>query len=198
MLAKLLKEIEEQKAGLRTPATAHNTRLLSALLAEYRTYHADQRNTPEQTTLEVHRCELTFVGCGFLMLADLDAAAADRWLAARQRESKRFGAQTRNHYVASLKAFGNWLVGGRKATENPFRPLDKQNVALDVRHERRPLTAEEFDRLLMAAASGKRCRKLAAPDRVTLYTVAAYTGFRAYELASLSRRRSPWTPPHPL
>ncbi len=38
----------------------------------------------------------------------------------------------------------------------------------------------------MAASAGKRFRKLAGSDRMTLYTVAAYTGFRASELASLT------------
>lgn len=186
MLAKLLTEIEEEKAGIKRPSARQQARPLSALLAEYRGHHADQGNTPEQTTLTVRRCEVTFTGCGFLTLADLDAAAADRWMAARRRESPRFGAQTRNHYVAALKAFGNWLLDTRKTTENPFRPLAKQNVAVDLRHERRPLTPEEFDRLLLAARTGKRFGKLSGPDRAMLYTVAAYTGFRASELASLT------------
>ncbi len=186
LLARLPKEIEEQKAGLLTPATAHQGRPLSALLAEYRTYRADQWNASEQTTPTVRRCELTFVGCGFPMLGDLDAEVVGRWLASRRRESARFGAQTSNHYVASWKAFGNWLVASRRSSENPFRPLAKQNVAVDVRHERRPLTADEFDRLLMAASAGKRFRKLAGSDRMTLCTVAAYTGLRASELASLT------------
>jgi integrase len=186
MLAKLLKDIEEEKAGIRTPAAGQQRRPLSELLAEYRTYHADQGNTPEQTTLTVRRCELTLIGCKFIILADVNAAAVDRWLAEQQRTKTRFGTQTRNHYVAALKAFGNWLVEGSKAVANPFRTLAKQNVAVDVRHERRPLTPEEFDRLLAAARTGKKFRKLSGPDRAMLYTVAAHTGFRASELASLS------------
>ncbi len=186
MLAKLLMEIEQEKAGIRTPATAQAGRPLSALVSEYRTYHTDQGNTPEQTALTVRRCELTFAGCGFLTLADVDAAVVDSWMASRRREAKRFGAQTRNHYVASMKAFGNWLLDSKKATENPFRPLAKQNVAVDIRHERRPLTPEEFDRLLLAARTGKRFGKLAGTERAMLYTVAAFTGFRASELASLT------------
>ena len=57
---------------------------------------------------------------------------------------------------------------------------------MDVRHERRPLTPDEFDHLLAAAGIGKRFGKLSGPDRAMLYTVAAYTGFRASELASLT------------
>ena len=113
LLAKLLKDIEQEKAGIRTPATAQAGRPLSALLSEYRAYHTDQRNIPEQTALTVRRCELTFAGCGFLTLADVDAAAVDAWVAARRRELTRFGAQTRNHYVAALMAFGNWLAESR-------------------------------------------------------------------------------------
>ena len=70
--------------------------------------------------------------------------------------------------------------------ETPFRPLAKLNEELDTRHERRPLTAEEFDRLLTAAHQSEPIRGLSGPDRVMLYITAAYTGLRASELASLT------------
>ena len=84
MLAKLLTEIEQEKAGVRTPLTTQQGRPLAALLAEYRAHHADKGNTPEQTAQAARRCELTFGGCGFLTLTDLDATAAERWLSTRR------------------------------------------------------------------------------------------------------------------
>jgi len=189
LLAKLLKDIEQEKAGIRTPTTAQAGQLLSTLLTEYRDHHADKGNTPEQTAQAVRRCELAFVGCGFLTLADLDATAAERWLATRRATTKAdggFGSRTSNHYVTAMKAFGNWLVKARRAVENPFRFLGKVNTEVDVRHVRRPLTDGEFDRLLTAADRGEPFRGLAGADRAMLYTVAAYTGLRASELASLT------------
>ena len=182
MPAKLPKDIGQEKAGLRTPAANRQGRPLSALRTGYRAHHADQGNTHEQTVLTARRCELTFAGCGFPTLADVDAAAVDSWMASRRRESKRFGVQTHNHYVAAVTAFGTWLRDTKKATENPFRPLAKQNVAVGCR----PLTPEECDRLLLAARTGKRFGKLSGSARALLHTVAADTGFRASELASLS------------
>ena len=189
MLAKLLTEIEQEKAGVRTPLTTQQGRPLAALLVEYRAHHADKGNTPEQTAQAARRCELTFGGCGFLTLTDLDATAAERWLSTRRAIPKAeggFGARTSNHYVTAMKAFGNWLVKARRVAENPFRFLGKVNTDVDVRHVRRPLTDDEFTRLIAAAAVGGPFRGLPGPDRVMLYAVAGMTGLRASELASLT------------
>src|SRR5262249_22099850 len=54
------------------------------------------------------------------------------------------------------------------------------------RHRRRPLTADEFARLLAAARGGSVFRGLSGPHRAMLYLVAGSTGLRASELASLA------------
>ncbi len=189
MPATLLKEIEQEKAGIRRPAPAGSTSTaLSALLTEYRRHAADRDVSTRQAEQAVKRCETAFAGCEFLTLADLDPAPVDGWLGDRRRVPRAdggVGPQTSNHYVTSLNAFGNWLVKSRRATENPFRYLTKVNVEVDTRHERRPLTAEEFDRMLAAAVTGRLFRGVPGPDRVVLYTVAGMTGLRASELASL-------------
>ncbi len=76
----------------------------------------------------------------------------------------------------------------RRSAESPFRHIPKVNAEVDVRHRRRPLSAEEFTRLIEAARAGGAFRGLAGPDRAVLYTVAGMTGLRAKELASLSPR----------
>jgi len=60
------------------------------------------------------------------------------------------------------------------------------NVKGDCRVERRALTPDEFKRLLMAARGGEPFRGISGPDRARLYVVAAYTGLRCSELASLT------------
>jgi len=164
--------------------------VLSVLVAEYRTSCGDRGTSHRHADQAVTRCRSVFTGCGFLTLTDLDATAIERWLSGRRaipRAEGGFGAQTSNHYVTSLKAFGNWLVRTGRESTNPFRHLTKGNVDVDVRHERRPLTPEEFDRLLTAAAEvGSPYRKMAAADRAQLYFVAVMTGLRAAELDSLT------------
>ena len=48
------------------------------------------------------------------------------------------------------------------------------------------VSADEFGRLVEAARVGATFREMTGPDRALLYTVAANTGLRAAELASLS------------
>ena len=57
----------------------------------------------------------------------------------------------------------------------------------DIKHKRRPLTDEEFVHLLETTESGPSYNGLSGIDRRMLYFVAAYTGLRASELASLKR-----------
>src|SRR5439155_5860643 len=103
------------------------------------------------------RCEIVFGAVGFVLLPDLDPTPAERWLAERRRLPKKdggFGPATSSHYRKSLVAFGNWLVKARRAAENPFRHVPKVNAGVDVRHQRRPLSEDEFSRLIGAARSG--------------------------------------------
>jgi integrase len=187
LLAELVKQAEQERAGIRDQYSAHRGRPVAELLDEYQWHSADRGNTGKQATQVVGRCRRAFEGCGFALLRDLDAAAVERWLADRRREpGRRFGVQTSNHFVAGLKAFGNWLVKNRRVAENLFRHLAKLNAEVDVRHVRRALSGEEFARLLAAAFAGKRYRKLSGPDREVLHLVAAHTGLRASELASLT------------
>ena len=78
------------------------------------------------------------------------------------------------------------MVKDRRAHDDPLAFIAMLNVSTDRRHDRRPLTEAEFTALLKAARSGPVAFKLAGPDRAMLYTVAAYTGLRASELAILT------------
>ena len=75
----------------------------------------------------------------------------------------------------------------RRAHVDPLAFIAMFNVSTDRRHDRRPLTEAEFTALLKVARAGPVAFKVAGPDRAMLYTVAAYTGLRASELASLNR-----------
>ena len=120
--------------------------------------------------------------------ASRHADAAAGWLASRRgvRATGGIGPQTFNHYVAALKAFGNWLFLSGRAAANPFARLQKQNAAVEVRHDRRAFTPDELAALLAAARSGRPIRGVNGPDRAALYLTAAMTGLRASELASLT------------
>lgn len=62
------------------------------------------------------------------------------------------------------------------------------NAELDVRRKRRALEADEFSRLVAAAASGPPVQEVSGPDRAMLYVLAARTGYRRRELSSVTTR----------
>lgn len=195
MLAELLKKIENRKAGLHTPFTDHQRLPLRELLADYRRHHQDKGNTPKRADQTVRRCEKAFAGYEAVQLSDLDSAAAEKWLGGQRKARGGLSPQTHNHYVTALKAFGNWLVAARKAPENPFRFLTKLNVEVDVRRVRRPLSADEFARLLAAAAVDRRSAGWAARiGRCCTPSPGAPASARP-NLPASPRRRSPWTRP---
>ncbi|MFO0906462.1 MAG: site-specific integrase [Pirellulales bacterium] len=63
--------------------------------------------------------------------------------------------------------------------------LSAQNPAIDRRRVRRPLSPEEFARLLEAVERGPSRQSLTGPDRVIVYILACYTGFRRNEIGSV-------------
>jgi excisionase family DNA binding protein len=103
-----------------------------------------------------------------------------------ERRARGTGVSTSNHYLVSIKAFTKWLVKNRRTDADPLVHLSQQNPKVDVRRERRAASVGEFSRLVEAAGKGKPFRGLSGNDRVHLYILAAYTGLRASELASLT------------
>ena len=79
------------------------------------------------------------------------------------------------------------MVKNSRAPSNPLTHYAELNGKVDVRRQRRSLSHEDFGRLVEAARKGKVFRRLSGPDRAMLYEVAAYTGLREGELASLTR-----------
>jgi integrase len=62
------------------------------------------------------------------------------------------------------------------------------NEELDRRRVRRPLSMEEFARMLDAAEAGPELQHVSGPDRAVLYIVGAYTGYRRNEIGSVTRQ----------
>jgi integrase len=98
------------------------------------------------------------------------------------------GPATCNHYLTAVKGFTRWLARDNRIAADPLSHLSRQNGAVDVRRQRRALREDAFAAFVEAAAAGKPFLGLGGPDRLVLYTLAANTGFRAGELASLTPR----------
>ncbi len=99
------------------------------------------------------------------------------------------GIRTMNGYLNAVKAFSTWCVATRRLPLDPLAHLKPQNETTDKRHDRRAISQQELANVLEAAQQSEHSfRGLSGPDRAMLYAMAIGTGFRAGELASLSRR----------
>ena len=97
---------------------------------------------------------------------------------------------TSNGYLTALNAFLNWLVLHNRMAENPLLRggqsiIEKLNPEEDRRYVRRALKLEEFYKLLESAAKGPPIQTISGTDRRVLYLLAAYTGYRRWEVGSV-------------
>ncbi len=98
----------------------------------------------------------------------------------------RLSIRTSNYYLRDFKGFLNWLVRDGRTDRNPFTHLAGLNADVENGLQRRALPSEEFARLVEATRKGRTVRRLSGADRGILYIVAANTGLREQELASLT------------
>jgi integrase len=110
----------------------------------------------------------------------------DTLAALLESRARGLGVRTSNDYLGSLKRFSKWLVKNGRAAADPLAHLSRLNARVDRRHQRRALDPALFARFVEATAAGKPFRGIGGLDRLVLYTLAANTGFRANELASLA------------
>lgn len=119
-------------------------------------------------------------------ITDIESNNCTLALAKLQAEDDQ-APQTRNHYLASIKQFCNWLHDSHRLREYPIGLCKPIPVEPDLRRARRELTAEELGRLLAAArGSLETVWGLDGPARAVLYAAACGSGFRAGSLGALT------------
>jgi integrase len=193
MLSALELKVDRLRSGTADPHEYHLTRPLSELLDEFRRNMEDNDLSEGYVEDAVSYISKTVDACEFRTLNDVDAVQIEGFLATQRakktlRRPKGLSHGGHNSYVRALKAFGNWLLRKRRCARNPFATLTLLNAKVDRRRVRRAGTVEELARLIAEAGRRPPFLGLAGPDRAILYRVAAETGFRASELASVTRR----------
>jgi site-specific recombinase XerC len=116
----------------------------------------------------------------------LSASKTLRYLAERRRQG--LSIKSSNDYLQAIKQFCRWLVADRRIADNPLAYLSGLNIKTDRRHDRRALNAQELAKLIETTAKGKTHHKMNGKERALLYVLAASTGLRANEVASLKWR----------
>ena len=172
--------------GLRNPYEDHAARPLTEHIADYRRFLTAKGTSADHVALVIGRIERLVDGCGAIRAADLAASRVQECLANLKAEG--LSAQTCNFYLQAGRQLLNWMVREQRLPHNPLLAVSAMNVRTDRRHDRRALSEEEFARLLSAAESGGTVEGVSGEERQMIYLVAAATGLRRKELASLTVR----------
>jgi integrase len=187
MLAEYVRRVERQKVGLIEAHDEQAKRPLAKHLADYRRYLESKRNATSHVKLTESYIRKVLDGCKFKLIRDLSAARVSRWLADLRSTGR--SVRTSNAYLIAIEGFSRWLVRERRAKEDVLSHLSRLNTETDVRRKRRVLTPEELELLIAAAEKCKgRLGRMRGADRAIVYRLAAFTGLRAQEIASLTPR----------
>lgn len=135
--------------------------------------------------------------CGWRCMEDISAADFEAFISRVKLPSKRFPKGMSvggvNGYIRSLKAFCRWstidrLNGRPRLASHPIQHIRPRSNEVDRRRRRRALSADDFAALLGATLAGPSRQGISPHGRVYIYTLAAWTGLRANELAQLRLR----------
>lgn len=186
LAAEMERNAERLESGLADSFKKGKTQSLASHLDGFRKYLQAKTNTEKHVIQTCNRVQRTIEGCEFSRWREIKPAKLRDWLA-DQRSSGEMGIKTSNHYLSAFKEFCNWLVRDGHTPMNPVAYLQPLNAQTDVRRQRRALSADEFAALVAAASAGPQVQGMTGPDRAMLYILAAWTGYRRQELASLTR-----------
>lgn len=177
-----------RRSGLIDPraerVAEHGRKPVAEQLKDFGRFLAAKGNTANHVTETVRQIEILLDGCSVRTLADLTPARVQEWLG---EQRSKLSARTLNKYLAGAKALCRWALRDGRIAASPLIGLDGFNVAADRRLRRRAFTADELERLFAAARNGRPLRGLSGQQREMLYRLAVGTGFRAGEIASLTR-----------
>jgi integrase len=183
LATKLEKEAAREAAGLSRPTDRYLTQPVETHLADFTKDLEAKGRTEKHIRLTLSRIRKTFELAHVTTLADIrPQAIRDAIL------TLPLSTETRNHHLVATKAFTRWLWRQGRLPDDPLAGVSRWNAEVDRRVHRRALTSEEVARLITTTQQSPRgFRGLDGKDRAALYLLAAYSGLRASEMASLTR-----------
>ncbi|MCC7419984.1 MAG: tyrosine-type recombinase/integrase [Planctomycetaceae bacterium] len=183
------RQLERQEAlirdGLVEEKTVNGPIPIEDHVKAFRTSLGNKDVTDRQVDQVEYRVNRIITLCEFKTAETINEAAVDDALAKLRKEQK-LSAQTSNHYLTAMRQFTRWLARHKRIADDPLTTLEKLNVQVDRRHDRRALSDDEVTKILDAARTGKVSFAFTGEDRLMLYALALSTGLRASELASLT------------
>jgi len=159
-------------------------RPLAEHIADWEAHLTAKGVTAKQVGHVKKRVEAIVTKVGATRISELTPSAVQAAIG-EFREDK--SLQTCQHYLRAVKQFSRWLERDGRVRNDALAHLTGFNAATDRRYERRALDAEELSWLVRTTEAAPKWRhSLSGADRAMLYRVAAGTGFRVGELASLT------------
>ena len=180
------RDVDRKRNGEFDPYETHRLRPVANHLNDYGQFLRSKGTSEGHASQIIKRATDVVMNCGFVWLSEIRAAAVENCI--HELRKSGLSVQTCNFYLQAAKQFVRWLVQDRRLLDSPLRGLAAMNVKVDRRHDRRALSADEFDRLLHAAHQGKRVEGISGSERRMLYLFASSTGLRRAELSSLTLR----------
>ncbi len=168
----------------------------------YTGWLADEGDSGEHVSRTRRMIERALAAAKVQTTADLDSARLAK--AIRAFTTKRGSGKampisnaTYNSHVRAVKAFSRWLYTRKRAREDALRDMSFADAAVGRTLYRREVTAAELEKIIAQAErtdgaalidpNARPPKRFNAPGRSWAYRIAAGTGFRAGEIASLTR-----------
>ena len=170
--------------GIDPRQAAQSQRPLAEHVDDWRAAVLDKDATTTHANLSKNRVQTILDAIKATRWTDLDANKVAGYLADRRKAG--LSIQSSNHYIRRIKQFASWMVKCGRALSSPLGILSMQNARTDRRHDRRALASEELAWLIHSTRRGQNRNGLSGSERAAIYTLAAETGLRAAEIASLT------------
>lgn len=187
LLLRRLKEVARRKAGLTDHADELAVSDPLKLLADYLEVLKAKDTSPGHLANVERHVKEAISGAGWTTWAKLSADSLTVWLAAK-RKAEGVGPSTLNSVWRSVRGWANW-ASKKGRVRSPLEDFTPFNERVDRRRSRWILPDDQFAKLLASLETWRPKRGMSGVDRSMLYLVAAYTGFRAGELAVLDQGR---------
>lgn len=175
--------------NLINPAAELGKRPIKEHLTAYQEYKESQGHCPRETRQIIRSIKRLAKETKSKTVPELTPDTVNRFLAKLRKSGEHGSEQAAIHWRANLKAFTRWLYTNKRIQVNPLADLKVKTREVERLYVRRAITPEEFAKLLDATWTSTRAvYKLSGRDRWHLLVLAANTGWRASELASLIPR----------
>ena len=187
MLNKITAKVEKEKAGLLDPTEGEMQKPIQTHIDAFEKHLKAKNDTPRHIRETLRRLKRFIAEQKIQTLLGIKATEVEDFIM-RLRDDEQLSLQSCNHYLRSIKSFTRWLYLNECLNRNPLMAISLYNTCTDRRHDRRPLSMEEFLLMYEAARTGPPVEGINGMDRAMLYLLAAWTGFRKGELGSLTLR----------